>query len=54
MRTTDRRATAPTGIRRVRAVSAVMARRADPTVGSDPAPAGLPHSRPRAVPPPLA
>jgi hypothetical protein len=51
VRTTDRRATAPTGIRRVRAV---LSRRADPVVGSDPGPAGLPHSRPRAVPPPLA
>ena len=58
MHTPDRRATAPTGIRRVRALllGSDPARWADPLgaplAGSDPT--ALPHRRARAVPPPVA
>ena len=61
MHISDRRATAPTGIRRVRAAllgsdGDSSARRADPLAdplgGTDPT--ALPHRRARAVPPPVA
>ena len=58
MHTPDRRATVPTGIRRVRAtpLGSGAARRADPLpdpmAGSDPT--ALPHRRARALPPPVA
>ncbi|HET9944580.1 MAG TPA: hypothetical protein VFR56_02935 [Actinomycetes bacterium] len=58
MHTPDRRATAPTGIRRVRATlsGSDPSRRADPLAdplsGSDPT--ALPHRRPRTLPPPVA
>ena len=58
MHTPDRRATVPTGIRRVRALlrGSDPARWADPlggpAAGSDPT--ALPHRRARAVPPPVA
>ena len=58
MRTPDRRATAPTGIRRVRALlrGSDPARWADPLGGplADSDPAGLPHRRARVLPPPVA
>ena len=57
MHTPDRRATVPTGIRRVATLlGSGSARRADPLAdpmaGSDPA--ALPHRRARALPPPVA
>jgi hypothetical protein len=58
MHTPDRRATAPTGIRRVRAtlLGNDRARRSDPLAdplgGGDPT--GLPHRRSRTLPPPVA
>ena len=58
MHTPDRRATVPTGIRRVRAtlLGSGPARRADPPAdpmaGSDPT--ALPHRQARALPPPVA
>ena len=61
MHISDRRATVPTGIRRVRAAllgsdGDSAARRADPLAdplaGTDPT--ALPHRRARALPPPVA
>jgi hypothetical protein len=61
MRTSDRRATAPTGIRRVRALWRgsdldSSTRWADPLGAplADGDPAGLPHRRARVLPPPVA
>jgi hypothetical protein len=60
VRTPDRRATAPTGIRRFRAALTGSADRTDPLRGVDQVGGGdpgepvlPPHSRPRPVPPPL-
>ena len=54
MHTSDRRATVPTGVRRVCATLLVggAARSSDPLAGNDLT--ALPHRRARALPPPVA